>query len=112
MAFFFFLNLAASFVQQSLLLAFSLGVSVFVLLQQFQFLLAFAAASISLASLSAVPSFSFFRSHQDLLQQHPVTRLKILSIDFEASSFDGITKSTSRGSELVSTIAKIGIFNF
>ena len=37
---------------------------------------------------------------------------KILSIDLEASSFAGITKSTSRGSELVSTIAKIGMFNF
>ena len=38
--------------------------------------------------------------------------LKILSIDFEASSLEGMTKSTSRGSELVSTMAKIGIFNF
>jgi hypothetical protein len=35
-----------------------------------------------------------------------VTKDKILSIDLEASSFDGITYSTSRGSELVSTIAK------
>jgi hypothetical protein len=35
-----------------------------------------------------------------------VTKDKILSIDLEAS-FDGITNSTSRGSELVSTIAKL-----
>ena len=34
------------------------------------------------------------------------------SIDFEASSLAGIGKSTSRGSEFVSTIAKIGMFNF
>ena len=37
---------------------------------------------------------------------------KILNIDLDASSFDGITYSTSLGSELVSTIAKIGMFNF
>ena len=35
----------------------------------------------------------------------------MISIDFEASSFDGIPKSTLFGSVLVSTIAKIGIFN-
>ncbi len=41
-----------------------------------------------------------------------VTRPKILSIDFDASSFAGIAKSTSRGSALVSTIAKMGMLSF
>ena len=34
------------------------------------------------------------------------------SIDFVASSLEGITKSIPSGLELVSTIAKIGIFKF
>ena len=33
-------------------------------------------------------------------------------MDLEASSFAGITKSTAVGSELVSTNAKTGMFNF
>ena len=37
---------------------------------------------------------------------------RTFSIDFVASSFAGIAKSTAVGSELVSTIAKVGIFNF
>ena len=36
----------------------------------------------------------------------------ILPMDLVASSFAGITKSTSLGSEFVSTIAKIGILSF
>jgi hypothetical protein len=51
--------------------------------------------------------------YQKVLQQLQLFfKDKILSIDLEASSFDGITNSTSRGSELVSTIAKTGMFNF
>ena len=36
----------------------------------------------------------------------------MIEIDFAASSFAGIGKSTSFGFELVSTIAKVGIPNF
>ncbi|MNT61631.1 hypothetical protein D3C72_1992890 [compost metagenome] len=36
----------------------------------------------------------------------------IKEIDFVASSFAGIGKSMLEGSELVSTIAKVGMFNF
>jgi hypothetical protein len=61
------------------------------------------------------PPELLFQLHQFLsepLSESPstiaaVTKDKILSIDLEASSFDGITNSTSRGSELVSTIAKL-----
>jgi hypothetical protein len=79
-----------------------------------------AGAAVSVAAgATAFATFSppelLFQLHQFLsepLSESPstiaaVTKDKILSIDLEASSFDGITNSTSRGSELVSTIAKL-----
>jgi hypothetical protein len=65
------------------------------------------------ATFSAAGAFSVASaSLSEPLSESPstiaaVTKDKILSIDLEASSFDGITNSTSRGSELVSTIAKL-----
>jgi hypothetical protein len=52
--------------------------------------------------------FMFF----EVLSESPstiaaVTKDKILSIDLEASSFDGITNSTSRGSELYQPLQKL-----
>jgi hypothetical protein len=55
---------------------------------------AFSVASVFVRTLSESPSTIAY------------TKDKILSIDLEASSFDGIT-NYSRGSELVSTIAKL-----
>jgi hypothetical protein len=73
-----------------------------------------AGAAVSVATTSAVAGLQFQlhlflcqNLYQKVLQLAAVTKDKILSIDLEASSFDGITYSTSRGSELVSTIAKL-----
>jgi hypothetical protein len=64
------------------------------------------------ATFQLLGPFQLHRLLSEPLSESPstiaaVTKVKILSIDLEASSFDGITNSTSRGSELVSTIAKL-----
>ena len=55
-------------------------------------------------------SLSLFRSSKPDFIESQISS-KIIDIDFEASSFAGIGKSTKLGSELVSTMAKVGIFN-
>ena len=74
-------------------------------------------ASSTLASGFTALESSLLFSFSEFLSAKPsciagVIFSKILVIDFDASSLDGITYSTSLGSELVSTIANIGIFNF
>ena len=80
-----------------------------------------AGASAAAASLFGAVFFSSFPSFSaafsDLRSARPaatasVTCVMMTSMDFEASSLDGITKSMGRGSELVSTMAKIGMFSF
>ena len=75
------------------------------------------AASTSLAVSALASSFLATFSLSVFLSAKPsaiasVTKDNTLSIDLEASSLAGIIKSTNLGSEFVSTIAKIGMFNF
>ena len=54
-----------------------------------------------------------FLASRKTLRRNAFTKISTIhSIDFEASSLEGIGKSIKLGFELVSTIAKVGMFNF